>query len=336
MVFNHSRYQIIPPRNLESGRICAQCSLAKFANGSNVEPLTLQQTVDAAEKFVETVAADLKLGYTPSLDKVQVMWADIVFDWIVDNPEAYLSVLRASIIERANHELSFKKSATNRGSTINMGSKRHMLTIYNKQAEVEHQNLHGEYRQQVLEKAEGRLRAEVRLAGRGWAKYLGDESPTLRQVLDFLKRDGRKPLTLDWARLTDGWSSQNIESDISQLIEKFGTTKGRQVGGMLALVRAIGVPSYRQICKPSPSNFYNFRLALRTAGIAMIDSTGLPKLSIPWFDFGDWKVRRYWSLWHLRATISDSLDEAEHNEVGEIIGLSAEIPVSLTPWEFAA
>lgn len=328
-IVSRERYQIIPPKNLESGRICAQCSLPKFANGSNVEPLSFDQTVDAAKKFIEAVASDLKLGCTPSLDEVQVVWADIVFDWIVENPEAYLAVLRAFIIERANHELSFIKSGTDRGSTIKLGSKRHKLTIYNKQAQVEHQNLHGEFRQHVIDKAQGRLRAEVRLMGRGWGKYLQDESPNLQQVLDYIKKDGRRALALDWARITEGWESNNIEADLVRLIDKFGTTKGRQVGATLALIRNIGVPTYRQICKPSASNFWHFRSALKIADVPLMDSTGLPCLCIPWFDVEDWRARRYWSCWHMKESLTNSFEEIELDDKGDIIGCSRDLLVNL-------
>jgi len=335
-VFNCETFQIVPPAYADAATISAQCSLPKFANGSNVEPLTLAETVTAAREFVEAVSKELELGYTPHFDEVKVIWADVVHDWIVEVPEAYLAVLRHYVIERANHELCFNKNAIDKGSTVKAGSRFHKVSIYNKQAQVEHQNLCGEYRQRVLDKAEGRLRAELRIAGKGWNKYIS-EAPSLKVVLDYLETNGRRPLADDWQKVTQGWESACIEADLTKLISRFGTTKGRQLAATLALIRAIGVPAYRQICKPSASNFYIFRSDLKKAGVSLTDASELARLSISWFDAESWIAKRAWSFYHLAALTSDrNTDEFEVDDEGNAWDISIQNNVSMTPWKAIA
>lgn len=336
-VLNRMRYQIIPPHDVECGKVTAQCSLPKFHRGTNVEPLSLEATIEAANKFVIEVAEELQLGYLPSLDEVQVVWADIVYDWTVTSPEAYLAVFRDFIIERRNHDLNFVKNSTDKGSTVKFGSNSRKLSIYNKEAEVQYQVMSKKCKPDVLDKSRGRLRSEIRLAGRGWRKYIGDDSPNLKQVLDFLRSEGRRPLSEAWTQMTHGWESSTIESDVSKLVRKFGATKGRQVAGNLALIRAIGVPSYRQICVPSPSNFYMFRKALRDAEVAMTQASGLSPLSIPWFDQEHWRAKRVWSLWHLKSmNEGNPPDEFDIDDDGNLLDVSNGIPVTVVRWEDAA
>ncbi|MBV6489849.1 MAG: hypothetical protein CNCCGFBP_00223 [Fimbriimonadaceae bacterium] len=334
-VFNCDKFQIVPPADISAARISAQCSLPKFAKGSNVEPLSLDETILAAREFIEAVSKELELGYTLSFDEVRVVWADIVFDWIVETPEAYLAVLRHYVIERANHHLNFIKNPIDKGSTINVGSKIRNVKVYNKEAQVEHQNVNGEYRQLVLDKAQGRLRTELRITGDGWNRYVS-EAPTLDVVLKYVQTNGRRALADDWLKVTQGWESARIEADLSRLISRFGATKGRQVCGTLALIRAIGVPAYRQICKPSPSNFYIFRSDLKKAGVSLTDPSELARLSIPWFDLESWRAKRAWSFYHLATIVSERRDEFEVDGDGNAWDISIQNTVTVVAWEVAS
>jgi hypothetical protein len=335
-ILNLGRFQIIFPKKPESGMVYAQCSLPNFAKGSNVEPLTLSETIATAQAFVEAVSRELGLGYVPGLDEVKVTRADIVFDWIVQSPEAYQAVLRDYIIERANHGLQFNKSATNRGSTVKAGSKAQHVSVYNKEAQSEYRN-NGEMSQQhVRDKARGRLRIEVQVSGRQWKKYVIG-TPSLGAVFAYLHQNGRRVLAGVWERATQGWETSCFEADLTRLISKHGLKKGRQTAGTLAMIRRIGVPAFRQICKPSPASFYRFRCALREAGVSLTQPSGLERLSIPWFDPESWRAKRAWSFYHLASIVSEAgSDEFEVDEDGNVWDFSIQNVVTMAAWDEAA
>lgn len=283
-IINDGTLQVIPHLNTAVGRVVAQASLPKLLRGTNVEPLSLEETIEQAERLVTRTTEKLQISKVPTLQDVQVSRADYVYDWIVDSPAAYLVTIGHFAIVRRNHDLSTLSNRLDLGVTLNLGSGRQNLKLYDKEAQVDFQSRSRLLPDEVIDKAKGRLRAELRLAGRGWRKYLGDDTPHLAQVLEYLKSEGRRPLVQAWERATEGWSGVELEADVVKLIETHGSRKGRQLSETLSLVRTMGVQNYRQICRPDDSTWYRFRKALRMAGVDLTTTGGLPLLTIPQFD----------------------------------------------------
>ncbi len=335
-IFNEERYQIILPFNKDSAWISVQSSLPRFLNGSNVKPLSLEETVRAIHELLNQVAKDLKLAYIPVFSDIGVVRADIVFDWIVDSPEAYLSVIDRFAMVRGNHNLDTHKNGLDKGTTVKSGSSRQSLMAYNKEAQVYKASKTRILEPDEFELASGRLRAELRLAGRGWQPYLHDPSPSLKQVLEFLQANGRKALSQKWERFTDGWDVCPLEDAVVKLSVAYGAKRGRKLAEMFSLVRGLGVEKYRLICKPDDSTWSRFRRALREAGVSLTDAGGLKRLTISWFDPKQGS-RIYSSLLYTKQLAAEPCeDEFEADDDGNLWEILVGIPVKFVHWEEAA
>ena len=334
-IFNEDRYQIILPSNENPAWVTVQCSLPRFANGYNVKPLSYSQSIATIQNLLNAVAKDLKLSSLPTFDQIDVVSADLVNDWIVDSPEAYLAVIERFAMVRGNHSLHVWKGGLDKGTTVKCGSNRQMLMVYNKEAQVNFSSKMRIVLDDEFDLATGRLRAEIRLKGRGWLPYLDDPSPSLRKVLDYLKRNGRRPLADNWVRLTDGWDLSPLEDATVRLNLAYGSKRGRKLAEMLAMVRSMGVPKYRQICKPDDSTWSRFRRALREAKVSLTDSGGLNRLTINLFDASSPR-RIYSSQVFLAEVLGDLRDDFEVDEHGNAWDVSIQNNVSVAAWEEAA
>lgn len=334
-LIHEERYQILVPVNEDSAWVSVQCSLPRFANGNNVKTLSYVETIEAIHRLLNQVAADLKLASLPTIDQIDVVSADLVNDWIVDSPEAYLSVIEKFAMVRGNHCLHVWKGGMDKGTTVKSGSNRQTLMVYNKEAQVNFLSKMRIVRDDEFDMAAGRLRAEVRLKGRGWLPYLDDPSPSLRKVLDYLKKNGRRPLRDKWTRLTDGWDLSPLEDATVRLNQAYGSKRGRKLAETLAMVRSMGVQKYRQICKPDDSTWSRFRRALREAGVSLTDSGGLKRLAIRLFDISP-PYRIYSSLVFRNQMAAEPLDEFEVDGDGNVWDISIQNTVSVAAWDAAA
>lgn len=276
--------QIALPVASHSASISAQVSLPALVHGHNSDRLSLQETFQAMDCFLANIQQVLKLPDPPSFENCQVSWADYVHDWIVDSPEAYLAIVERFAMARGNHNLMVWKNGQDKGTTVKVGSKNQMLMVYNKESQVKFKTKFGVVSDDEVQASKGRLRAELRLRGRGWESYFGSASPTLKELQTHLRCQGRRPLSQRWDRLNEGWDNCPMESAITHLNRTFNPRKARRVAETLSLIRTMGVQKYRQICKPDDATFSRFRADLRQAGVSLADSGGLPRLSVPWFD----------------------------------------------------
>lgn len=334
-ILHEERYQIILPVNEDSAWVSVQCSLPRLLNGNNVKTLNYSQTVEGIQKLLNHVAKDLRLSSLPTFDHIDVVSADLVNDWIVDSPEAYLSVIERFAMVRGNHSLHVWKGGMDKGTTVKCGSNRQTLMVYNKEAQVTFLSKMRIVRDDEFYLSAGRLRAEVRLKGRGWLPYLDDPSPSLMKVLEYLKKDGRRPLLDKWTRLTDGWDVSPLEDAAVRLNLAYGSKRGRKLAETLAMVRSMGVQKYRQICKPDDSTWSRFRRALREAGVSLTDSGGLKRLTIRLFDVAP-PYRIYSSLVFRNQMASEPRDEFEVDGDGNAWDGSIQNTVSMAAWETAA
>jgi hypothetical protein len=236
------------------------------------------------KKFAMDLSKILDLESPPNLDECHVHRADFVYDWVVDSPEAYLSVLERYAIARTNHNIMVWKNGTDKGTTIKTGSNQQMMMAYNKEAEVAFRGKFGILQSDDIDHANGRLRTELAIKSKGWIPVFGKTSPTMAELDGFLHVNGRRLLAEKWQSFTDGWDDSPLESATVKLCLAHGPQRGRQLSETLALVRAMGVNKYRQVCKPDASTWYRFRRAVREAEVPLTDSGGLDKLTIPWFD----------------------------------------------------
>mgnify|MGYP000087105325 CR=1 FL=1 len=333
-ILKEERYQIILPSSDESAWVSVQCSLPRYLHGNNVKTLSYAQTVTAIQGLLNDVAKDLKLSAIPTFDQIDVVSADLVNDWIVKSPEAYLAVIERFAMVRGNHSLHVWKNGMDKGTTVKCGSNRQMLMVYNKEAQVNFLSKRRVVRDDELDLAAGRLRAEVRLKGRGWFPYIDDPSPSLRKVLLYLQMHGRRPLLDKFSRLTDGWDVSPLEDATMKLTVAYGAKRGRKLAETLAMVRAMGVHKYRQICRPDDSTWSRFRRALREAGVSMTDSGGLKKLTVRQFDTIP-SCRIYSSLVFLNQMAAEPRDEFEVDEDGNVWDISIQDCVKLAVWEDA-
>jgi hypothetical protein len=265
-------------------RISAQTSLPKLINGSNVNPLSLDDTRKALRIFTKDVSKILQLDSSPSLEECHVFRADFVYDWIVESPEAYLSVLERFAVVRGNHDFVAWRKGITKGSSVIVGSKQQMMRIYNKEAEVARHSQFGAFQESECELAKGRLRAELSVTSKGWKSVLGKNSPTLVELDNYLQSNGRSCLVRKWEKFTDGWGDSSVESATVNLVAAYGKKRGRQLSEMLSLVRSMGVTKYQQICSPDRSTWYRFRRSLQEAGVPLTESGSLERLTLPQFD----------------------------------------------------
>lgn len=265
-------------------RISVQTSLPKLIHGHNVLPLCLDETRLAMQSLQAKIAKSLKLDRCPKMDDCHVSRADFVYDWQVDKPEAYLSVLERFAMVRENHELMVYKKRVDKGSSITIGSKQQKLIAYNKEAEVAFRAKTRFVSDVERKIAKGRLRAEYSVQKRAWNSVIGKTSPTMAELDSYLSAHGHNALAAKWSRFTDGWGESSLEESTVKLVHVFGKKRGRQLAETLAMVRTMGVNKYKQICSPSTSTWYQFRKALRVAGVSLTDSSGLTRLEIPMFN----------------------------------------------------
>jgi hypothetical protein len=264
-------------------RLSVQTSLPKFVHEHNALPLCLDETRLAMQSLQTKIAKSLKLDRCPAMEDCHVSRADFVYDWKVDCPEAYLSVLERFAMVRGNHSLMVWKNGQDKGTTIKVGSSQQKLIAYNKEAEVAFRARTGFVSDVERELAKGRLRAEYSVQKRAWNSVIGKTSPTMAELDSYLSAHGHNALAAKWSRFTDGWGESSLEESTVKLVHVFGKKRGRQLAETLAMVRAMGANKYKQICSPSPSTWYQFRKALRVAGVSLTDSGGLVRLEIPMF-----------------------------------------------------
>jgi hypothetical protein len=284
-IYKDSIFQVLPIGHENNpARISVQASLPKIIHGHNVVPLDLEETGQAMKILLTKVSESIKLPEVPAMDVCHVSRADFVYDWIVDSPEAYISVLNKFAMVRGNHSLMVWKNGQDKGTTIKSGSSQQKLIAYNKEAEVAFRSKTGFVSQSEQDLAKGRIRVEYGVQRRAWIRVLGKTSPTMAELDSYLSLNGSNALAQKLTNFTDGWGDSSLEDAIVKLNEVHGPTRGRQLSGTFALVRSLGVNNYKQICSPSASTWYQFRHALRAADVSLTDSDGLEPLVIPPFN----------------------------------------------------
>lgn len=266
-----------------------ETNLAKLLLGHNVRPMSIGELRFAVETLETEVRMALDGGILPEASTWQVVSAELLHDWEVECPSAYVvEVYRVAEQRRGHRRYIFTSAGPGNGQTFAFGPK---TTgggrLYDKEAEVEAQlrgragrSISTDLAEEMRRLARGRLRFELVVGSKALGAKLGTRTPTLGRLLDDLGEDPFGLVAVEWRSLVRRWEPTEYRSAIARLRGRYPAARAQRLMDAWVHLSRVGEEQYRSLFEVNRSTWSRLATDLREAGLQSGSMKSLERLEI--------------------------------------------------------
>lgn len=258
-----------------------EANMAKLVLGHNARPLSIGELRAAAVRLEGHVLEALEGAILPRVEAWEIVSAELLHDWVVDLPSAYvIEVYRVAEQRRGHRRNLFTTAGQGGGYTFSFGPKRGWVgRLYDKQAEVEcllkgraGAKVPTQVAEEMRRLARGRLRYEAVADAKSMATWLRKPRPTLIGLLDDLGQDPYGYVATEWNSLVRRWEPTEYASAIALLRRAYPAARAQRLFDAWVHVRSVGEEQYRSLFEVHRATWSRLVGDLRKAGL----QTGTP------------------------------------------------------------